>query len=337
MGGAIPLHDVIYAFRMVQPMQTPDAKQGEIGIVNYHGEEILLFSIRSLFGLTDRPFRITDNIIIVRTKPCNVALWVDGTSSMHITSHERYQPGTNGSDECLIPGTHRTREGYLIISQISEVLQYIRTHPAPHTDDKGVTLSEIPLQKPSAEPDFYPINNIDIILKKRADELAQPEMVPLEVPLRKVLKFSLAYREFALETEYIREVVTVNAIIPVPRTPNYIVGICEIRGEIVSLVDLRVLISIQNNALTNFNQVIVLTDRKITFGILVDQITGIRTIREDKISHSSSMEFTGNNQYIYGTMKDALIILNGAAILSDPNMIINDNKARTYSKGGTER
>ena len=78
--------------------------------------------------------------------------------------------------------------------------------------------------------------------------------------------------------KYVREVVLTGGITPVPGTPDYISGICAIRGEIISLVDLRALFSISGKGLTDLNRVIVLTDGTMTFGILADYITGIATI-----------------------------------------------------------
>lgn len=315
---------------MVQPVVPTDIPDRAIGIILFHGEEIPLYSVRSIFGLTDRPFMVTDNIIIVSTPSGNIALWVDKTSILHNFDTTHYQLYSHGEVLPHIPGTHQSPQGFLVFSEISKVLEFIRSQPHSSAIKSAADVQQIS-QIFSSDTKVLPTDS-KTILQKRASELAHPEEVHTLVPLRKVLTFSRAYQKFALETTYIREVITVHEIVPVPNTPDFVVGICSVRGEIISLVDFLILIQEKNTALTNCNQVIVLTNQKITFGILVDLILGIDTIREDAITTASLSSFQMKSKFIHGVAEDSLIILDGEAILSDPDLIIDhtDHLTDTY-------
>ena len=137
-----------------------------------------------------------------------------------------------------------------------------------------------------------------------------------------VLKFRLAYQEYAFSMDHIREVVLTGEITPVPGTPKYITGICAIRGEIVSLVDLREFFEIRGKGLTDLNRVIVITDGTITFGILADFITGIGMIKKEMLAPVRPGQTQIGEKYLLGAVND-LIVLDVARLMADPAMVIN--------------
>ena len=163
------------------------------------------------------------------------------------------------------------------------------------------------------------------ILEKRAKKMARPGKAEKKVMPVEVLKFRLANQEYALSMDYIREVILTGEITPVPGTPNYITGICAIRGEIISLVDLREFFKIRGKGLTDLNRVIVITDGKITFGILADVITGMGMIPKEMLTPARPGQTPIAEKYLRGAVED-IIVLNAAALLADPAMVINDTR-----------
>ena len=133
------------------------------------------------------------------------------------------------------------------------------------------------------------------------------------------------YQEYAIGMQYVREVVLTGDITPVPGTPDFIAGICAVRGEIISLVDLRPLFSLTEKGLTDLNRVIVLTDNKLTFGILADHITGVGTIDMDQHPPIPAA-LPIDRKYILGVTGDSMIILDAAVLLSDPRMMIDEKE-----------
>jgi purine-binding chemotaxis protein CheW len=162
-------------------------------------------------------------------------------------------------------------------------------------------------------------------LEERAQKIAVPEAGALEAGIVEVLRFQLAYQEYALEMRYVREVILTGEITPVPGAPPFISGICFARGQIISLVDLRVLFSLPEKGLTDLNRVIVITDGHITFGILADNITGIGTIPSFLILMPETGMAPSWKQYLKGYVSDSLIVLDAAAILADPALVVEDS------------
>ena len=162
------------------------------------------------------------------------------------------------------------------------------------------------------------------ILAERARRLAAPEPGAVDTENVELLRFRLAYKEYALEMRYVQEVILTGEITPVPGVPAFIRGICAVRGQIISLVDLRTLFTLPEKGLTDLNRVIVITNGQITFGILADDISGIGMIPVDRIIPSDPDPAVGQVKYFKGTVEGTFGVLDAAAILSDPSMIIED-------------
>jgi purine-binding chemotaxis protein CheW len=74
---ALPLDSTRIVLRMVQLMPPAEKRHGLAGAVNVHGEVLPVFSVRSLFGLPDRPPRLTDRLVVADAGGKSIALWVE--------------------------------------------------------------------------------------------------------------------------------------------------------------------------------------------------------------------------------------------------------------------
>ena len=325
--GAIPLADTSHVIRMVGLAKKTGSLPAEAGTINFHGKLIPVFSVRQLFGLPGTSPRLTDMLIVAHAGAGDVALWVDSTSGIQDMPLTLEFPDLPEQSPTGIPGICVTPDNVWIITDLSRMI-------APGTDAPALSDSPlIPLRMTKGtipredehygEDESAAITRITALLEERAKKIARPEEGRSDAAIVEVLKFRLAYQEYAIEMQYIREVILTGEITPVPGTPAYISGICVVRGEIISLVDLRGLLSIPERGLTDLNRVIVLTDHTLTFGILADHITGIGVIEMDLISNTEE-RIPVKNEYIRGMAAGSLIVLDTAAIFADPKMIIED-------------
>ncbi|MDD1687569.1 chemotaxis protein CheW [Methanoregula sp.] len=325
--GAIPLADTSRVIRMVMPAEKPGALPWEAGTINLHGKEITVISMRSLLGLAASQPRLTDMLIIASSGRGDVALWVDTTSGVQDIPLFSDSADTLGPIQPEIPGVWQTSEGLQVIYDLTQLIA---------TGGKTLYRPGYPrsLEIPEIVSDAsggYSYDSIGVdtaqaasLLRERAKKIARPEEGSQESAVTEVLRFRLAYREYAIDMQHIREVVLTGKITPVPGTPDYISGICMVRGEIISLVDLRVLLSIPEKGLTDLNRVIVLSDNKFSFGILADHITGIGMVELDRISPEYTDAIPVKSNYVRGVAEGSLIVLDTVAMFADPKMIIED-------------
>jgi purine-binding chemotaxis protein CheW len=302
---AIPLDDTCTVVRMVQPTPGP----GVIGTIDFHGRIMPVISLRELFELPDRPFRLSDVLIIAQA---GVAIWADGTSGVKELPYALTES---------IPGVAFAEGDLVVIHDLSRLLVALAAGqplPSLHPGTQERTTAEL-VEEPEDE-------RVHALLAERAISLAQPENEVHELDLVEILRFRLMYQEYAIEMKYIREVILTGEITPVPGTPDYITGICALRGEIISLVDLRSLFAIPERGLTDLNRVIVLANGTMTFGILADHITGIGTIPVSQISPPDPGSSSISEHYLLGIVNGSLIVLDAGAILADPKMVVQDSE-----------
>ena len=159
----------------------------------------------------------------------------------------------------------------------------------------------------------------------RAYELSLPQNAGPGRKFEEFLWFRLMYQEYAIAMHYVREVILTGEMTPGSGNPDFIAGICAIRGEIISLVDLRGLFGLTEKGLTDLNRVIVITDGALTFGILADNITGVGTIDRDQLS-SESDRTPIDRKSLLGSLGKSTIVLDASALLEDPRMIIDEKE-----------
>jgi chemotaxis signal transduction protein len=275
---------------------------------------IPLYSLMALLGLDGRAPALEDLLVIVRDGDLLAGIHFEELAGVR----EQTQPLASaggariGSDRVPI-----TAEGIRYIAGITPLVT--GSYGAEGEDTSGwKKQNALAYASGTVSPHVS-----RAILEERARALARPAPSGEETTVTEILRFGLMYEEFGIEMKYVREVILTGEITPVPGTPPFIAGICAIRGEIVSLVDLRVLLSITRIGLTDLNRVIVLTDGKITFGILADSITGMGSVTSGQWTDCGSLP-DNIRRYCKGIAPDSLKVLDASELLSDPAMIIED-------------
>jgi len=156
-----------------------------------------------------------------------------------------------------------------------------------------------------------------ILALEEHDERNQHEYI-------EIVEFRLASENYAFETEFVKEVYLLNNYTPLPGLPDFILGIVNIRGQIISVIDLKKLFSLPTTGLGELNKIIVLQNGKMEFGILADSITGSYPIIIKDSGLPSIINMNGNaKDYLKGVTSNHLIILDAKKILEDQKLMIN--------------
>lgn len=164
------------------------------------------------------------------------------------------------------------------------------------------------------------------ILRERAIALARsPEAQESEGERLELLEFILAQERYAIESVYVREVYPLTEFTPIPGTPAFILGIINVRGQILSVTNLKKFFDLPEKGLTDLNKVVILRKGGMEFGLLADAVVGIRFVSLSEIQPSLSTLTGIRSKYLRGVTPDALVILDAAKILSDPKMIVQED------------
>ena len=139
----------------------------------------------------------------------------------------------------------------------------------------------------------------------------------------KYLTFRLAEVEYGLEILKVKEIIGLMPITDVPRMPGYVRGVINLRGKVISVVDLRTkfgLMSIDDTEETCIIVVDVAQDGQSTMtGILVDTVSEVLEIAEEQIEETPSIGAAIDIDFIMGMGKvndDVKILLDVVKVLA---------------------
>jgi purine-binding chemotaxis protein CheW len=140
----------------------------------------------------------------------------------------------------------------------------------------------------------------------------------------KVVVFNLSSNEYGLKVDEVREVLKLQDITALPNSPDYVVGVTNIRGEITPIIDLRKKLNIygnfeENDANNKEMLVMVIEIEGVPVGILVDAVNDVLQISNDQIENLGEIGRNMSGEYIEGIAK----IENRLIILLNINNLIN--------------
>jgi purine-binding chemotaxis protein CheW len=162
------------------------------------------------------------------------------------------------------------------------------------------------------------------ILEERARQLARVEITgqEKESPLE-VVEFRLADETYALECRHTREVSPLKAPVAIPGAPDFVLGIINIRGQIVSVIDLAKFFELPAKGVNDRAWVIVLENETMEFGVLAEEVLGATSIPAGEIQPPPPTLTGIRAEYLKGIAKNRLIVLDAAKLLADEKIVIN--------------
>ncbi|MDP2371399.1 chemotaxis protein CheW [Rhodoferax sp.] len=163
------------------------------------------------------------------------------------------------------------------------------------------------------------------ILKARAQALAREPSGGHEAESIEVVEFVLAHETYAVESRYVREVAPLENLTPLPCTPAFVLGIVNLRGEILSVIDIKKFFDLPEKGLTDLNKIIVLQSGDMVFGILADAISGMRRIAVADIQPSLPTLTGIREDYLKGVTPGRLVILDAEKLLTDEGIVVQEH------------
>ncbi len=167
------------------------------------------------------------------------------------------------------------------------------------------------------------------VLKERAQALAREAVATETAEHIEVVEFLLAHERYAVESAYVREVYPLEELTPLPCTPAFVLGIVNVRGEILSVIDIKKFFDLPEQGLTDLNKVIVLESAGMVFGIVADAINGVSRISRADIQLSLPTLTGIREDYLLGVTAGRLVVLDAEKLLHDEKLIVQEQVAET--------
>ncbi len=123
----------------------------------------------------------------------------------------------------------------------------------------------------------------------------------------KHLTFKLAEEEYGLEILKVQEIIGMMNVTRVPKMPEFIRGVINLRGKVIPVLDLRLKFGMETRDDTERTCIIVVqllnTGQEMTMGIIVDEVSEVLDIAAEQIEPPPSFGTAFDTDYILGMGK----------------------------------
>ncbi|HOD40831.1 MAG TPA: chemotaxis protein CheW [Candidatus Wallbacteria bacterium] len=144
----------------------------------------------------------------------------------------------------------------------------------------------------------------------------------------KFLTFYLGNEEYGIQILKVQEIIGIMEITPVPRTPDFIKGVINLRGHIIPVIYLRSKFGMPEIENTEQTCIIVVKTRNLIMGLIVDRVCEVSDIPTNDIDEAPSFGTFVNTEYILGIGKFA----NKVKLLLDIDKVITAQEYAGMSK-----
>lgn len=182
------------------------------------------------------------------------------------------------------------------------------------------------LMKEASQHEGLTDEQADAVMAARARSLARvPDAVPDSDEILEVMIVHLGAERFAIETKFIHEVYRASDITPVPGGPPFLVGVTNMRGSVLAVLDLRTFFEIKSDPIQQ-PQIVVLGGDRPEFGMMVDEVLEVTTLRLDDVVEAPGCVHGVSRDYLRGVTADAMLILDGKSLLSDDQLYMDERE-----------
>lgn len=122
--------------------------------------------------------------------------------------------------------------------------------------------------------------------------------------IRQLVVFRLRESSYALDIQVVREINRMIDMTAIPKAPDFVKGIINLRGEIVPVVDIGLRFGIGATEQTKDTRIVVVESEGHTLGLVVDEVSEVLRLSEEEIDPATNVALTGINvDFVIGVGK----------------------------------
>ena len=143
-----------------------------------------------------------------------------------------------------------------------------------------------------------------------------------KVQHRQCVTFRLDEEIYGINVMLVQEVLRITDIAPVPGAPGYVVGIINLRGNVVTVIDTRMRFGLPSREMDDSTRIVIIEAEKQTVGIVVDSVAEVVDIYSNEIESAPNVGNDETARYIEGVVSRGEELL----ILVDLNKLLSDDE-----------
>ncbi len=149
---------------------------------------------------------------------------------------------------------------------------------------------------------------LDKVFKKQKKQINEPEKVIDDVV--QLVGFIIGNEEYAIPILSIQEIIKPIEFTRVPQVPDYVMGVFNLRGDVIPLINLRKKFNLQSENQTDDTRYVVLRGADNIAGFMIDRLTKAIRIKKDRIDPPPETIHSDSGMiYGIGKQEDSMITI----------------------------
>ena len=139
-------------------------------------------------------------------------------------------------------------------------------------------------------------------------------------PVIQLVTFRLKDESYGINVMQVQEVLRISEIAPVPGAPAYVLGIINLRGNVVTVIDTRTRFGLPTTERDDASRIVIIESDQQVVGILVDSVAEVVELRQSEIDSAPNIGNDESSRYIQGVAsrdEDLLIVVDLNKLLTD--------------------
>jgi len=311
------------------PEVTPLAETSPdlVGILNLRGTILPVLDLRSRLGHPRQDYQPGDSVIVIRWQDTPVGIIAHQVHQVQMIDEAIISPipveeGQSPERQRLIAGVVRADTQLILLLNV----------PA-FSCLSGMTTEQLEtrLRHPEAIASHYFAPTATAaqrqLYRQRAENLVQSSAQQDMAGLLPIAVVGLNGEFFGLDLDCVREFTDVRQITPVPCCPPHIIGNMNLRGEIVTLVDIRPTVNLAETTAANTTKAVITAISDVVAGIPIDDVLDITYINASDLQPVPAATRTQTEEFLRGTVPfgDRMVsVLDLRRILLNGDLMVNE-------------
>lgn len=336
------LHESLYGvqanivseiFRLPELTPVEEVPNYIMGVVNLRGKIVPVMDLDLRFGREPKPYTLDNNVIILDLEYDEILMGlivntvhdVQTISPENIeASHTFFGQKTDSKKKRVISNKAKVGNNIIMLLDHKQLI---------FSEDIQINAEDLEDERPPATKtkryQFFPNATPEEkeILRERAQGLREAVVGQDFKGLMPLAVVGLNGEYFGIDLEVIREFADIGDITPIPCCPPHIIGNTNLRGEILTLVDIRTALNMPLLESEKVEKAMVISSDDLLVGIPVDAVYDVTHIRSNEVTAVPAAVQSISEEYLKGTIpyqKKTISILDLPKIIHKGDLMVNE-------------
>lgn len=282
-----------------------------VGLLKYNNFVINVVDIRFYLNMEVQPYSTNNELIIIKTDEVIFGIITDKVLGILAFDAANVDAIPYADSKTIIEALYKLNQETVFIINIYAIENLLKQH-----DNKWENV-DIPTLFPQDEVSKNIMSKRTLAIADKSNlKLASGELHAKN----KYISFNLNDDSYCIELTYVKEVLKDTTITHVPGTPDFIEGIMNLRGDYITVLNLKKFLNLQATKTLDKKPVVIVKCNELKLALLIDKINELFEVQEDEMPDTTDGYFL--NEFIYN--QTLYTTLNVDKITSDKKIVVTD-------------